>query len=286
MRALSRWGDRSVSGSVELGPGWRRTRGLLVCGIALLLVLPGCLTPSGQTGKSQGRLELPAGSRYEGEIVDGKRHGRGVQVWPDGARYEGDFVADSRTGSGEFRWPSGAVYRGEFRDGRRHGRGVFLWPDGSRYEGEFREGEKHGQGIFESGSERVEVCQQVPRRELQEWEGGQQRRAEPLMPAAAPPFRSEAVMAAEPPPSPESPMTRAESGSSAGGPPAESGSSVGSSAADSVTSAVQVEARKVGGEGKPAAEAEAETGPVSWWGSGGGWNGGGGRAGTGRTPGK
>ena len=57
------------------------------------------------------------GGFYEGEIANGKPHGKGIQTFSDGMRYEG-----------------------EFRDGKLHGKGIQTFPDGTRYEGEFRHG--------------------------------------------------------------------------------------------------------------------------------------------------
>ena len=61
---------------------------------------------------------------YEGDLVDGRPHGRGV-----------------------YRWPSGARYEGEWRDGKRHGRGVYTWADGGRYDGEYVDGARTGRGV-------------------------------------------------------------------------------------------------------------------------------------------
>ncbi|MBF0625226.1 MAG: SUMF1/EgtB/PvdO family nonheme iron enzyme [Magnetococcales bacterium] len=114
----------------------------------------------------------PNGGRYEGEMVNGKRHGRGTYIWPDGARYEGEFRNDQRTGYGVFTWPTGARYEGEFLDGKRHGRGTFVWPDGAKFSGEYRYGRKHGAGTFYSADKSVVVCQLVPQEESQAWEDG------------------------------------------------------------------------------------------------------------------
>ena len=37
---------------------------------------------------------------YKGEIVDGKRTGKGVMIYKSGRIYEGDWVVDQRTGRG------------------------------------------------------------------------------------------------------------------------------------------------------------------------------------------
>jgi hypothetical protein len=31
------------------------------------------------------------GSEYHGDLLDGKRHGAGIEFYPDGTKYVGDF---------------------------------------------------------------------------------------------------------------------------------------------------------------------------------------------------
>ena len=59
------------------------------------------------------------GQRFEGDLLNGKRHGKGIQVWADGSRYEGEWNADRQTGKGVKVWSSGDMYEGEWRDARR-----------------------------------------------------------------------------------------------------------------------------------------------------------------------
>ncbi|MBF0422038.1 MAG: SUMF1/EgtB/PvdO family nonheme iron enzyme [Magnetococcales bacterium] len=105
------------------------------------------VTNEGTAGVWETR-EYDDGVHYEGQFVDGKRHGRGVQTWPDGARYEGEFQNDRRQGRGVFTWPSNARYEGEFVDGKRHGQGVYTWPNGARYQGRYVDGQRDGPGTF------------------------------------------------------------------------------------------------------------------------------------------
>ena len=86
------------------------------------------------------------GSRYEGEILNGKRHGRGIYVWSDGTRYTGDWRDGRKHGQGTYIWANGHRYAGEFRNDRRTGQGTYTWPDGGRYQGQFLNGKLHGRG--------------------------------------------------------------------------------------------------------------------------------------------
>ncbi|MBF0153589.1 MAG: SUMF1/EgtB/PvdO family nonheme iron enzyme [Magnetococcales bacterium] len=116
--------------------------------------------------------DWPTGGHYEGELLNGKRHGKGSFTWPDGASYTGEYRHDERTGYGIFSWPNGSRYEGQFVAGKRHGKGSFIWPDGARYAGEYQNGQRHGQGTFYSADKSVVVCQSVPQEESQEWMDG------------------------------------------------------------------------------------------------------------------
>ena len=113
-----------------------------------------------------GKTEL-----YEGEMRDGKRHGRGTYVWANGDRYEGEYRDGHEHGRGTFVWANGDRYDGEWRNGNRHGygtvvtanggrfdgewlddnrdgRGTMVWASGSRYDGEWRDDKQHGRGTY------------------------------------------------------------------------------------------------------------------------------------------
>jgi len=61
--------------------------------------------------------------KYEGEMKDGKPHGRGVAVWADGNRYEGDWQDGKPNGSGTLQtrywqyfsgyWTNGCLIEGK-----------------------------------------------------------------------------------------------------------------------------------------------------------------------------
>jgi hypothetical protein len=85
--------------------------------------------------------------QYEGDYVDGQRHGHGTMVWPDGKRYEGDWVDGKEHGHGTYVWANGNHYEGDYVDGQKHGHGTYVWANGDRYEGDFVEGTLQGRGI-------------------------------------------------------------------------------------------------------------------------------------------
>ncbi|KAB1225114.1 Phosphatidylinositol 4-phosphate 5-kinase 8 [Morella rubra] len=86
--------------------------------------------------------------RYEGDWVDGKYDGYGVETWARGSRYRGQYRQGLRQGFGVYRFYTGDVYAGEWANGQSHGCGVHTCEDGSRYVGEFKWGVKHGLGHY------------------------------------------------------------------------------------------------------------------------------------------
>ncbi|KAI5647540.1 hypothetical protein M9H77_33545 [Catharanthus roseus] len=86
--------------------------------------------------------------RYEGDWVDGKYDGYGVETWARGSRYRGQYRQGLRHGFGVYRFYTGDVYAGEWSNGQSHGCGVHTCDDGSRYVGEFKWGVKHGLGHY------------------------------------------------------------------------------------------------------------------------------------------
>ena len=54
-------------------------------------------------------VKFDDGNAYEGEWLNGKKHGHGIYTWTEGHRYEGDW-----------------------RDGKRHGQGIGTWASKDR----------------------------------------------------------------------------------------------------------------------------------------------------------
>ncbi len=55
----------------------------------------------------------------------------------DGRLYQGQLVSGSFHGKGMHSWPSGIVYIGEFRENSTHGIGTLIYPDGFHMEGQW-----------------------------------------------------------------------------------------------------------------------------------------------------
>ena len=81
------------------------------------------------------------GSRYEGECVEGKQHGRWVEASSFGLREEGEYVEGKRHGRWVEAYPDGGRNEGGYVGGVKRGAWVETGPDGTRAEGEYVEGE-------------------------------------------------------------------------------------------------------------------------------------------------
>lgn len=86
--------------------------------------------------------------RYEGDWIDGRYDGYGIESWARGSRYKGQYRQGLRHGYGVYRFYTGDTYAGEWYNGQSHGFGVQTCSDGSCYVGEFKCGVKHGLGCY------------------------------------------------------------------------------------------------------------------------------------------
>jgi hypothetical protein len=84
---------------------------------------------------------------YTGEIVDGLRHGKGVQIWDDGAKYDGEWKFDKANGTGTFYHIDGDIYQGQWENDRANGEGTYINSEGVTYQGQWRDDIQEGYGI-------------------------------------------------------------------------------------------------------------------------------------------
>lgn len=109
------------------------------------------------------RVEYDGGDVYEGEILNGKRTGKGKYTWADGDTYEGDWRDGKRCGRGKLiqygKSPSGETYMkysydGEWLDSKEHGHGICVEGDfgiekmDKVFEGEWVNGKRQGRFIW------------------------------------------------------------------------------------------------------------------------------------------
>ena len=86
--------------------------------------------------------------KYEGELVNGKKEGKGKFTYKNGCIYEGFFKNNKKEGSGVFYYTNGDRYKGEFKQGYYQGNGVFYFHNGDRYEGGFDKNKYSGIGKY------------------------------------------------------------------------------------------------------------------------------------------
>ena len=85
---------------------------------------------------------------YEGEFLNGERHGLGTYYFNIGSKYEGRWVHNEFTGSGKFYSEDGTVYEGYFINGKLNGHCEVTFTNGNCYSGEFKDNKRHGHGIY------------------------------------------------------------------------------------------------------------------------------------------
>ena len=86
--------------------------------------------------------------KYEGEVINGKKEGKGKYIYKNGCIYEGFFKNNKRDGNGIFYYTNGDRYKGQFKEGFYKGNGVFYFHNGDRYEGEFDKNKYSGNGNY------------------------------------------------------------------------------------------------------------------------------------------
>ena len=94
------------------------------------------------------KLKLPYGT-YEGEMLNGQPHGRGVLNYIDGAHYDGQFKNGCKHGFGFFRYANDEqFYNGEWYNDKKDGFGYFIFRNGYYYEGMFSKDMINGGGML------------------------------------------------------------------------------------------------------------------------------------------
>ena len=86
---------------------------------------------------------------YEGEMVNGKKHGIGKYTTKEFVR-EGTWNNDKFTGWGRESRPNGEILEGRFVDGKVEGKGILRDSKGSSYIGDFVDSKKEGFGELDT----------------------------------------------------------------------------------------------------------------------------------------
>ena len=101
--------------------------------------------------KSYGKLNYSNGY-YEGELINNKKHGKGISYYANGDKHDGDYKDDKKHGKGIYYYnvPPFIVdkYDGDWKDDDKHGKGIYYYADGDKYDGDWKDGNMHGKGIY------------------------------------------------------------------------------------------------------------------------------------------
>lgn len=117
------------------------------------------------------------GTKYEGEMLNGKMHGTGIYTWANGNQYEGDWVNGKMSGKGKYTCRNGRQFNGNFENNKPAGftikcdaqsTGILYAPgntpttnqkygsytdaNGNKFEGPIKNGKLHGKGTITSPS--------------------------------------------------------------------------------------------------------------------------------------
>lgn len=88
------------------------------------------------------------GEEYNGQTLNGLRHGKGTYTWRNGNKYEGQWLQDRRHGYGTLYYKNGDKYIGNWINDMKDGRGVMITIEGDQYAGEWKENKITGKGTF------------------------------------------------------------------------------------------------------------------------------------------
>ena len=93
---------------------------------------------------------------YEGEKVEGRRHGYGTCYYEVGDVYEGQWEEGRLHGRGVLKFNNGTQFEGMWKYGQQHGEGIWTFADGVSYTGTWVDGAAQPEGtwMFADGTSR------------------------------------------------------------------------------------------------------------------------------------
>ena len=91
-----------------------------------------------------GKLTLPDGTYYEGNWIDGMKHGSGKLARPS----KQSKASYSEMVEQSMQKPEIEIIEGDFVNGSLNGEGKIYYPDGSMYKGALKDNKKNGYGRY------------------------------------------------------------------------------------------------------------------------------------------
>ncbi len=98
--------------------------------------------------EGKGTMYYKTGNIYKGQWHNGLKHGFGEFIFASGEHYVGDFINDKYGGDGRLTLSNGDVYDGHFLDGKYNGFGVLTCKEGKRFEGNWQNNLLNGMGTI------------------------------------------------------------------------------------------------------------------------------------------
>lgn len=93
-------------------------------------------------------LELTDGTKYVGDMTDGKLTGTAQITYSNGDRYDGRVSDGMKSGKGVYTWSGGASYDGDWKEDRMEGTGTYYYGSnqtGYKLSGAFKNGRPNGE---------------------------------------------------------------------------------------------------------------------------------------------
>lgn len=105
---------------------------------------------------------FPNKDRFVGNYKRKSRNGKGVYTFAEegklkGAKYEGEYVDGKRHGLGTFTYPDHSKYIGQWKDGMRHGHGLYTYKNGDKYVGSWEFDQRAGNGTYVYSADQTQV---------------------------------------------------------------------------------------------------------------------------------
>jgi hypothetical protein len=83
---------------------------------------------------------------YEGEWLNNRKEGIGIEIFSDGSKYQGEHKNGAKDGIGIYNWNDGSSYEGEWKLNLMDGYGIYKFKDGSMCAGFWIMNELNGFG--------------------------------------------------------------------------------------------------------------------------------------------
>ena len=83
---------------------------------------------------------------YEGEWLNNRKDGIGIEFYKDGYKFQGDYKNGLKHGIGTYFWEDGSMYQGEWKYNLMDGYGIYKFKDGSICQGFWLSNQLNGFG--------------------------------------------------------------------------------------------------------------------------------------------